>query len=41
VADVLFDVFNDPAYASPRLLTRMVEAGLHGLKSGRGFYDYW
>lgn len=40
VADVLFEEFKDPAYASPPLLTRMVEAGLHGRKSGRGFYDY-
>jgi 3-hydroxybutyryl-CoA dehydrogenase len=27
-------------YASPPLLTRMVEAGLLGRKSGRGFYTY-
>lgn len=40
VADVLFEEFKDPAYASPPLLTRMVEAGLHGRKSGRGFYTY-
>jgi 3-hydroxybutyryl-CoA dehydrogenase len=40
VADVLFDEFKEPMYASPPLLTRMVEAGLHGRKSGRGFYDY-
>jgi 3-hydroxybutyryl-CoA dehydrogenase len=40
VADVLFEEFKDPSYASPPLLTRMVEAGLHGRKSGRGFYDY-
>lgn len=40
VADVLFDEFKDPAYAAPPLLTRMVEAGLHGRKAGRGFYDY-
>jgi 3-hydroxybutyryl-CoA dehydrogenase len=40
VADVLFDEFKEPLYASPPLLTRMVEAGLHGRKSGRGFYDY-
>ncbi len=40
VADVLFEEFKDPAYASPPLLTRMVEAGLYGRKSGRGFYDY-
>ena len=40
IADVLFDEFKDPMYASPPLLTRMVEAGLLGRKSGRGFYDY-
>jgi 3-hydroxybutyryl-CoA dehydrogenase len=40
VADVLFDEFKEPLYASPPLLTRMVEAGLHGRKSGRGFYTY-
>jgi 3-hydroxybutyryl-CoA dehydrogenase len=40
VADVLFDEFKEPLYASPPLLTRMVEAGLHGRKSGRGFYRY-
>lgn len=40
VADVLFEEFKNPEYASPPLLTRMVEAGLHGRKSGRGFYDY-
>lgn len=40
VADVLFEEFKEPMYASPPLLTRMVEAGLHGRKSGQGFYDY-
>jgi 3-hydroxybutyryl-CoA dehydrogenase len=40
VADVLFDEFKEPLYASPPLLTRMVEAGLLGRKSGRGFYRY-
>jgi len=40
VADVLFDEFKEPLYASPPLLTRMVEAGLLGRKTGRGFYDY-
>ncbi len=40
VADVLFEEFREPQYASPPLLNRMVEAGLHGRKTGRGFYDY-
>lgn len=40
IADVLFDEYREPMYASPPLLTRMVEAGLHGRKSGQGFYDY-
>ena len=40
VADVLFDEFKEPLYASPPLLTRMVEAGLLGRKTGAGFYRY-
>ena len=40
VADVLFEEFKEPMYASPPLLTRMVEAGLHGRKTGRGFFTY-
>ncbi|HEX6287406.1 MAG TPA: 3-hydroxybutyryl-CoA dehydrogenase [Acidimicrobiia bacterium] len=40
VADVLFEEFKEPLYASPPLLTRMVEAGLHGRKTGEGFYKY-
>lgn len=40
VADVLFDEYREPLYASPPLLTRMVEAGILGRKSGSGFYQY-
>lgn len=40
VADVLFDEYKEPLYASPPLLTRMVEAGLLGRKTGEGFYRY-
>ncbi len=40
IADVLFEEFKDPMYASPPLLTRLVEAGYLGRKSGRGFYEY-
>jgi len=40
VADVLFEEYKEPLYASPPLLTRMVEAGLHGRKTGEGFFKY-
>ena len=40
VADSLYKEFKEPLYAPPPLLSRMVEAGLLGRKSGRGFYDY-
>lgn len=40
VADVLFDEYKEPMYSSPPILTRMVEAGLMGRKTGRGFYTY-
>ena len=40
VADSLYDEFKDHAYVAPPLLARMVEAGLLGRKSGRGFFDY-
>jgi 3-hydroxybutyryl-CoA dehydrogenase len=40
IAQCLYDEFKEPQYASPPLLSRMVEAGLLGRKSGRGFYDY-
>jgi 3-hydroxybutyryl-CoA dehydrogenase len=40
VAQSLYEEFKEPLYAPPPLLSRMVEAGLLGRKSGRGFYDY-
>jgi 3-hydroxybutyryl-CoA dehydrogenase len=40
IADILFDEFRETRYAPPPLLRRMVQAGLLGKKSGRGFYDY-
>jgi len=40
VSESLYEEFRDPASVAPALLNRMVEAGLLGRKSGRGFYDY-
>ena len=40
VADSLYEEFKEQLYAAPPLLLRMVEAGLLGRKTGRGFYEY-
>jgi 3-hydroxybutyryl-CoA dehydrogenase len=40
IAEIMFDEYREPRFAPPPLLRRMVTAGLHGRKSGRGFYDY-
>jgi len=40
IAGIMFDEFKDPRYAPPPLLKRMVLAGWHGRKTGRGFYTY-
>ncbi|MEY7974678.1 3-hydroxybutyryl-CoA dehydrogenase [Saccharomonospora xinjiangensis] len=40
VAESMYEEYKEPLYAPPPLLQRMVEAGLYGRKSGRGFYDY-
>src|SRR5437763_10792403 len=40
IAEIMFDEYREPRYAAPPLLRRMVAAGLHGRKSGGGFYDY-
>ncbi len=38
--EVLYESFNDDKYRPCPLLRRMVDAGLLGRKSGRGFYTY-
>ncbi len=40
VAESLYAEFKEPLYAPPPLLSRMVEAGLLGRKSERGFFAY-
>lgn len=39
-AEAIYEEFKDPLYAPPPLLRRMVQSGLLGRKSGRGFYDH-
>jgi 3-hydroxybutyryl-CoA dehydrogenase len=39
-AEAIYDEFKDPLYAPPPLLRRMVQSGMTGRKSGKGFYDY-
>jgi 3-hydroxybutyryl-CoA dehydrogenase len=38
--EVLYESYNDDKYRPCPLLRKMVAAGLHGRKSGRGFYTY-
>ena len=38
--EVLYESFNDPKFRPSPLLRKLVAAGLHGRKSGRGFYSY-
>ena len=40
ISQIMFDEFKERRFAAPPLLKRMVLAGWHGKKSGRGFYDY-
>lgn len=38
--DVLYESYNDPKYRPAPLLKKMVAAGLHGSKSGEGFFHH-
>jgi 3-hydroxybutyryl-CoA dehydrogenase len=40
VAESMYAEFKEPLFSAPPLLLRMVDAGLLGKKTGRGFYDY-
>jgi 3-hydroxybutyryl-CoA dehydrogenase len=39
-AEAIYEEYKDPLYAPPPLLRRMVQSGMYGKKSGRGFYTY-
>jgi 3-hydroxybutyryl-CoA dehydrogenase len=40
VGQALYEEYREPLYAPPPLLRRMVDGGLLGRKTGRGFYTY-
>jgi 3-hydroxybutyryl-CoA dehydrogenase len=40
IAESMYAEYKEPLHAAPPLLLRMVDAGLLGRKSGRGFHDY-
>ena len=40
ISQIMFDEYKEKRFAAPPLLKRMVLAGWHGRKIGRGFYDY-
>lgn len=40
IAESMYTEFKEPLYSPPPLLARMVDAGLYGRKSSRGFYEY-
>lgn len=40
IAESMYAEFKEPLFSPPPLLLRMVDAGLLGKKTGRGFYEY-
>jgi 3-hydroxybutyryl-CoA dehydrogenase len=40
IAEVMADYYGEDRFAQPEALRTLVDAGHHGRKSGRGFYDY-
>ncbi|MFD5818886.1 3-hydroxybutyryl-CoA dehydrogenase [Streptomyces sp. NPDC127038] len=40
IAQAMYEEYKEPLYAPPSLLLRMVESGLLGKKTGRGFHTY-
>jgi 3-hydroxybutyryl-CoA dehydrogenase len=40
IAGVMYEAYGEERFSAPRTLTKLVEGGHYGRKSGRGFYDY-
>ena len=40
IAGVMHDYYGEDRFAAPSTLSKLVEAGHYGRKSGRGYYDY-
>jgi 3-hydroxybutyryl-CoA dehydrogenase len=40
IADVMYEAYGEERFAPPPTLSKLVQAGHYGRKSGRGFYDY-
>jgi len=40
IAKVMHDAYGEDRFAAPSTLTKLVESGHYGRKSGRGYYDY-
>jgi 3-hydroxybutyryl-CoA dehydrogenase len=40
ISEVMVDAYGEDRFAAPATLRKLVAAGHHGRKSGRGFYDY-
>ena len=40
IANIMFEEFRERRFAPPPMLKRLVLAGHHGRKVGRGFYDH-